>query len=249
MQTRPTPITGVTALLEGFSLISRPGLRRFVAVPLLINLLLFSAAIWWGYSELSLLGDWIERRLPDWLDWLSWLLWPLYMVSVILIGFYAFTLIANVIAAPFNSLLAERVEQLLDAGNEPATQGWGDLLLSIIPDTLTALKKLLRGLLLAIPFLILFLIPLLNLAAPVLWFLYGAWTLAASYLDYPMDNHRIPYREQRSLRRKRLFTSLTFGSAVMGATLIPLVNLIVMPAAVAGATLLWLRHYRPAQSS
>ena len=40
--------------------------------------------------------------------------------------------------------------------------------------------------------------------------------------------------------------SLGFGAAVTAAMMVPVLNFLVMPAAVAGATLLWLDHMRPA---
>ncbi|GAB6042291.1 sulfate transporter CysZ [Endothiovibrio diazotrophicus] len=238
------PFSGAAAALRGFGLIFRSGLRRYVMVPLVINLLLFGGAIWWGLVELDSLKLWIDGQLPSWLDWLSWLLWPLYFLAVALVGFYTFTLVANVVAAPFNGLLAEKVERLLTGQSLEEGDGWSDALKEAIPATLSALGKLARGLLLAIPFLVLFLIPVVNIIAPFLWLAYGSWMLAAEYLDYPMDNHKIPYKEQRGMRRRRMLSTLTFGAVIMGATLIPVVNFLVMPAAVAGATALWVSKHR-----
>ena len=238
------PFSGMSAALRGFGLIFRSGLRRYVFVPLLINLLLFGGAIWWGMVELESLQGWIDGQLPAWLDWLSWLLWPIYFLAVMLVGFYAFTLVANVIAAPFNGLLAEKVERLLTGQPLDEGEGWSDALKGAIPAILSALSKVMRGLLLAIPFLVLFLIPGINIIAPFLWLAYGSWMLAAEYLDYPMDNHKIPYKEQRGRRRGRMLSTLGFGGVVMTATVIPVVNFLVMPAAVAGATALWVAKHK-----
>lgn len=238
------PFSGASAALRGFGLIFRSGLRRYVFVPLMVNLLLFGGAIWWGMVELESLQGWIDGQLPSWLDWLSWLLWPLYFLAVVLVGFYAFTLVANVIAAPFNGLLAEKVERLLTGQSLDEGDSWADALKGAVPAIIAALSKLVRGLLLAIPFLVLFLIPVVNIIAPFLWLIYGAWMLAAEYLDYPMDNHKIPYKEQRIRRRGRMLSTLSFGGVVMAATLIPVINFLVMPAAVAGATALWVTKHK-----
>ncbi|MEN8761084.1 MAG: EI24 domain-containing protein, partial [Thiogranum sp.] len=37
-------------LLQGFSLLRKPGLRRFVLMPLLINIVLFGGLVWWAYG-------------------------------------------------------------------------------------------------------------------------------------------------------------------------------------------------------
>ncbi len=110
------PVSGAGYLLAGLRLITRPGLRRFVAIPLGINILVFSAAIYWGVSRFEGLIAWLQSRLPrlpDWLSWLRWLeqglewvLWPLFIMLAALLVFYGFTLVANLISAPFNGLLA-----------------------------------------------------------------------------------------------------------------------------------------------
>ena len=50
--------------------------------------------------------------LGAWLDWLRYLLWPLFVLTAVLLVFYTFSLLTNLIAAPFNGLLAEAVEKL-----------------------------------------------------------------------------------------------------------------------------------------
>jgi CysZ protein len=55
----------------------------------------------------------MQSAVPDWLGWLEWLLWPVFILALLIIVFYSFTLIANLIASPFNGLLAEKTEALL----------------------------------------------------------------------------------------------------------------------------------------
>ena len=90
-----------------------------------------------------------------------------------------------------------------------------------------------------------------NPAAPVLWFGLGTWMMALQYGDYPMDNHRYSLAQvKRELRREPL-TSLGFGAAVMLGSMVPVLNFLIMPAAVCGATIYWverLNRPRPAQT-
>jgi len=233
------PIGGAGYLLRGMRLIMQPGLRRFVLLPLLINILVFSAAIWYGVSRLESFLAWMESRLPSWLQWLDWVLWPLFVLVLVILVFYGFTLVANLLAAPFNGLLAEKVERYLTGRPLHEGGGWKKVLITLVPTLLDELRKLLFAALVAVPFLILFLIPGINLAAPVLWFLYTAWMLTLEYSDYPMGNHGLRFREIRArLRRKRVL-GLGFGAATAGLTMVPIVNFIVMPSAVAGATAMW----------
>lgn len=242
---RGNPFAGAACLVQGLKLIVQPGLRRFVAIPLLVNTVLFAGLIWLGVHELEALTAWLEGQLPSSLSWLRWLLWPLFVITALLIVFYGFSVLANLIAAPFNGLLAERVEQHLTGRRpEQSTASWQAVLKDLVPAILMELRKLLYGLLWAIPFLILFLIPVLNLAAPFLWLAFGAWMLVLEYADYPMGNHDLPFPEQRRRLGQQRLTSLGFGAAALLLTMIPVANFIAMPAAVAGATALWVQRLK-----
>ena len=234
-------IQGAAYPLRGLRWLLRPGIRGFVLTPLLINTLLFGAAIWLSASEFDGFLNWLLAKLPAWLDWLRWLLWPLFAATVLLVGFYTFNLLANFFASPFNSLLAERVEDLVNPGvlRPPGRPLWRE----IIRTPGTELKKLVYFLLRAIPLLIPFLIPVVNTIAPFIWGLFTAWMLALQYLDYPLGNHLIPFAEQRRLLGGRRWLALGFGSTVLLLTMIPVVNFLAMPAAVIGATLLWVEQF------
>lgn len=242
------PVSGPAYLLEGMRLIASPGLRRFVAIPLGINILVFAAALYWGINRFEGLIAWLHSllpTLPDWLAWLErgldWILWPLFILLAVVLVFQGFTLIANLIAAPFNGLLAEKVANHLRGGSPDSTAGMGQVLTTLIPALLDEVRKLLYALLWAIPFFVLSLV--LPLIGPLLWFLFSAWILALEYLDYPMGNQGFGAREIRRRLRGRLVLSLGFGAATVGLTMIPLVNFIAMPSAVAGATALWVGEF------
>ncbi len=87
-------------------------------------------------------------------------------------------------------------------------------------------------------------LPGVNVIAAPCWFLLSCWLLALEYVDYPASNHAIGFKELRRRLRTRRTLALGFGTSVVVATLIPVVNLFVMPAAVAGATALWVREFR-----
>ncbi|MFV3016186.1 sulfate transporter CysZ, partial [Pseudomonas sp. KHB2.9] len=107
----PAPVlSGPQYLREGLKLVLSPGLRLFVLLPLAINLVLFVGLIYFAGHQFSLWVDALMPTLPGWLSFLSYILWPLFVVLVVLMVFFTFTMLANVIAAPFNGFLAEKVE-------------------------------------------------------------------------------------------------------------------------------------------
>jgi CysZ protein len=235
------PFSGALYFLRGVRLIFAPGVRAYVAVPLAVNVLLFSALIYFGTGEFGELLDWL---LPDWLDWLSWVLLPLFVVVALVIVFFTFSLVGNLIAAPFNGLLAEAVECHLTGTTIPG--GWKKMLADLGRTMASELRKLAYIVLWGIPVLVLFVIPGLNVAAPFIWMLFGAWMLAISYVDYPMGNHSLTFPEQRRRLGERRYLALGFGGAVMCALAIPVLNFLVIPAAVAGATILWVERLQEA---
>jgi len=230
------PLTGANYLMQGLNLIMRPGLRRFVLIPLLVNTLIFSLLAWFGISQFQELINWL---LPEesWLSFLRWLLWPLFAFTMMLVIVYSFTVLANLIAAPFNSQLAEQVELLL-SGSSPKL-ATGSIMKSIIPTLKSELGKLGYFLIRAIPLLILFAIPGVNIIAPVLWLLFNAWFLALEYADYPMANNNLNFKAQHARLKTSRLTSLGFGGGTTLLMMIPILNFLAMPAAVAGATIYW----------
>ena len=237
-----SPIAGFRHALSGLTLIFKPRLRRFVMVPLLVNILVFSLLIWGGTE---LFSHWMARLLPadSWLSYLEWLLWPLFALTAVLVVFYTFTVIANLIAAPFNGLLAEQVEMYLTGKKvSEDEEGWEKMIKNILPSLYGELKKILYFLLRAIPLLILFLIPGLNVIAPFLWLAFSAWYLSLEYGDYPMGNHGIMFQEQHDRLKRIRFKAMGFGAGVLLMMAIPGINFLAMPAGVAGATALWTRE-------
>ena len=235
--------TGMHYLLQGLRLIRQPGLRRYVAIPLLVSTVVFTGAIFGLKHWLGIFINMLLGYLPSWLDWLSYLLWPLSAMAGVLIIFYTFSLLTNLIAAPFNGMLAEAVEKHL-TGQPVETGGWQALAKDIIPSIFSELRKLLYFILRAIPLGILFLIPGINLAAPFIWALFSAWMLVIEYIDYPMGNHLLHFSQQRMLLRQRRILSYGFGGSSLLMTMIPFVNFLAMPASVAGATAMWVAELK-----
>ncbi len=232
--------SGAGYMLEGFSLLRKPGLRRFVLMPLLINILLFGGLIGWAYGWVDGTSRALLSDLPEWLYWLRYIVVPVFVLTSLVVIFYGFSILANLIAAPFNGLLAEAVECHLTGTSLQG--GWRQLWRDIVPSIMSELRKLLYFALRALPLLLLLLVPLINVAASVLWILFSAWMMTVQYMDYPMANHQLFFKEQRARLRKRPLLAWSFGGLVMFCTLVPVVNFIVMPAAVAGATAIWVRE-------
>ncbi|NER65882.1 sulfate transporter CysZ [Pseudomonas sp. MAFF212427] len=235
-------LSGPQYLREGLKLVLSPGLRLFVLLPLAVNLLLFVGLIYVAGHQFSLWVDTLMPTLPSWLSFLNYLLWPLFVVLVGLMVFFTFTMLANVIAAPFNGFLAEKVEVVV-RGNDPFPDfSWAELV-AMVPRTLSReLRKLGYFAPRALALFILSWIPVVNIIAAPLWLLFGIWMMAIQYIDYPADNNKLSWQDMLAWLRAKRWQSLGFGGSVYLVLLIPFVNILMMPAAVAGATLFWVRE-------
>ncbi|OXR99960.1 sulfate transporter CysZ [Shewanella algae] len=238
--------SGVNYFLEGFSLIKRPGLRSFVFIPLMINLLLFAGVIYFAIGQLGNVFAWLEGRLPDYLSWLNVILWPLAIITLLVLLSFIFSSVMNWLAAPFNGLLAEKVEQLL-TGKPLNTGGTLDLIKDLPRILGREWQKLVYYLPRAILILLLFFIPVIGQTVfPVVWFIFSAWMMSIQYCDYPFDNHKVAFKEMKFALKNTKGSSMSFGAAVTLFSMIPIVNFIVMPVAICGATSMWVDKYREA---
>ena len=236
---------GTDYFTAGFRLVLQPGLRLFVLLPLSINLLLFIGLISVAVQQFDVLLDTFMPSLPDWLSFLEYVLWPMFALLVLVIMFFTFTMMANLLAAPFNGFLSEKVEGVVRGTDLSPPFNWSELL-AMVPRTISReLRKLAYFLPSAIALLLLSLIPGINIVATPLWIVFGVWMMAVQYIDFPADNHKLGWNEMLAWLREKRWQSLGFGGMTYLVLLIPVVNLLAMPAAVAGATLFWVREGNP----
>ncbi|WP_041522490.1 sulfate transporter CysZ [Gilvimarinus agarilyticus] len=244
------PAHAVDYLTRGAGLLVSPGLKRFIIVPLLANIVVFTLAT---VALIHLFSDFLTFLmgwLPGWLEFLAWLLWAIFACVILFVYGYSFNVITNLIAAPFYGILAEKIEQKL-TGVTPPEETWAQLIPRTLGRELVKLWYFItRGLLVLLLVLVSWFIPGLNLVVLVVGALWSAWCMAVQYIDYPADNHQTPFDRMRYLLGQAPLTSYPFGGMVMLASMIPIVNIFAMPIAVAGATVYWvesLRHQNLAQ--
>lgn len=236
-------IDGFALPFRGLRLIFRPGFRRYVMMPLLLNIVVFGLLAWLGVAYFE---QFMGHYLPEesWWSFLRPLLWVVFALAYAMILFFGFTLLANLIASPFNGILAAKVEESITG--TPPKGAQVSLVAAIWPAIRAELSKLLYMASRMVPLLILLLIsalvPGLNLLVSALWLAAGFWFLAVEYGDYPMANHDIAPKDQRALLKRRRFKTLSFGAGV-GAMMLFL-GFVAMPAAVAGASIYWSRDLR-----
>lgn len=235
-------MTGIDCVFEGLRLIRQPGLRRYVIIPVLINVVIVTAILVYAFFMFEAWVDAVVGQLPDWASFLSWLIWPIAVLAAIIFLMYGFTIVANLIAAPFNAVLSTRVEQQLvgQLDDIPEIAWW-----KVIPRAIgRELGKIFYFLPRLVGLLILTLIPVVNIVAPILLLLFSAWMMAVEYTDYAADNNEVGFRDLRRRLAGMRIQSLLFGIFAYLLMAIPVLNLVLMPAAVAGGTVYWAKNLR-----
>ncbi|NNL56727.1 MAG: sulfate transporter CysZ [Pseudomonadales bacterium] len=238
--------SGAGYLLRGFALLKHKRILPFVIAPLLINIALF-------YFGLGYLYEWFTGwltpfmdRIPAWLAFVEWLLTALFYLAALLLVAFGFTFVANLVGSPFYGLMAEQVE-LIQLGSTNSTAFSGLALLRSVPGAIAReLKKLVYYLLHALPILLLSLAALvitpLATLMPFIWFWFGAKMLALEYIDYAYDNNQLAFSTLRADLKAHKHSRFGFGAITTLASMIPVLNILTIPAAVCGGTLFYLER-------
>ncbi len=239
---------GFQYFCRGLRLISGKSLRHFVIVPLIINMVLFSGMIYLLFRQAGVWVDHLVSSLPAWLDFVRYPVWLLLLLVVIMVVFFTFTMLANLIASPFNGLLSEKVEEILTGRKADQPFAWRDLPALVGRSFRREFEKFGYFAPRALLLLGLSLLPVINLLAAPLWLLFSIWMMAVQYVDFPADNRNTGWSEMLAWLRRHRRDTLGFGGTVYLAMLVPGLNLVVIPAAAAGAPVFWLQGQAPDQS-
>ena len=230
------PSLGIRAFAEGFRLARHPALRHYIWIPALISLVVITVGLYFGFDYMTGLSERTIAQLPDWLGWLDVVLLPLMYLIGVFGGAWLFALLAVLIASPFLGALSGALEKLcFGKAPNPESGLWTDISSSLAREG----RKLLYHLPRLLAVFLITLIPVVNLAAPAIWLLFGAWTMAVQFVDYPTENRQEPFAVTLDKLRDHRGAALAFGLCATVALMIPLLNFLLIPVAVAGGTLLW----------
>lgn len=226
------PLSGPAWLLRGYRLLLKPGIRGFMLIPLLGNMLLFALGASLAFYGLEAAFD---RWLPEAVGWLRYALYPIAALLLLVLAFFSATLVGNLLLAPFNGLLADRVERAL-TGSSPSqanNERWTATMRRALRDELRKLGYILPRLL---GVFVLGWIPFVGVIAVPIGLVLGAWLLALEFAGNPLGNWGYKFADQRAYVRARPGRFIAFGFSAMGAALLPVFNFALIPAAIAGMT-------------
>ena len=230
-----------------FVYFQHPGLVRFWIFPILLTAL-FLGLVTWGavaWHDDVLRWMWEEPTGEGWwvsvLGFVHGLLGFLVGVVLFLVGLVAVVALTSVVSAPFNDALSAEVERLL-TGRDSEPFSFAGLLRDLVGTVGVELVKLTLYLTVMGPLLLLSLV--IPVVGPILYSVFGffftAVYFAIDYVDWPAARRSKSLAYRVDVVRARPTAMIGFGTGVWLFLFLPLVNLLFMPAAVAGGTLLFL---------
>lgn len=241
-------MTGIfRALLLPFSSIpftlKDPILRRFILIPLLVNIAIFLIAI----ASFTWLDHLLMSRLTSMLGtgwWVPLLTWVLGIILFIAFGAgmtLSFTFLANLIGGIFFETLSQRTENRLTSNNVSAPEG--SLFSMLYRNIREEIKGMLFFLLVWIGLLAVFFIPVIGqLLFPIVSFVWAAIGMSFEFIGPMAERHGWLFKEKQAFIRQHLIESIALGSSVFLMAMIPVVNLAFMPFAVVAGTRWLISH-------
>lgn len=244
-----TFLAGARALGTGFGMLLRaPKLLLLGALPALLSAIVLLAG--WG-ALLYYSGDLVTAMTPfadGWADmWrqaLRALLAVVLLGAAALLGSVSFIALTLLIGGPFYEHIAEQAEERL--GLDTSDDGAG-----LVRSTARGIRDSVRLVLItavgAVGLFALGFVPFVGqIAAPVLGALFGAWMISLEMVGLVFQRRGMTLGDRhRALRRNRARV-FGFGLPTYLLCLVPVAQLVVVPSAVVGGTVLAHRVLDPA---
>jgi uncharacterized protein involved in cysteine biosynthesis len=249
---------GFRTLFDGLGLLRRQRrLWALASVPLLFSIAFVTLAVG---LVIGFAGE-VHAFLTFWMPaleagaWYTWLWIGPARLLLALVGYALFLvatavavlaglLVANLVASPFLDVLSWRVEQIVTGAVEEQTdEGVAGLLRDAVRSLANESRRLLfflvvAGVIVAVGVVV----PGAQLLAGPALTAFTILFLPLDYTGFVLDRRRVAFRERRSWVWRNLSTMAGFGSAAFATSLIPGLNLLMLPALVVAGTLLALRN-------
>lgn len=216
-------------------------LYKYIFIPFIINVAVFFMA---AYGGLSVFGYFVAQHLPQGDIWywliLKGLIWISAILLTIILVFFSFTVLGNLIASPFNDVLSERSEEILSG--EVVDAGPFSPILFIKDTGKTLLNEALKMSLFVCCMLFLFALNLIPVLGVMLYstlaFLLTVYFLVIEYTGFVFSRNHLTFKDQRKFILENKLLCSGFGCGAFILLAIPFVQLFSIPMGVVGATLL-----------
>ena len=243
-------LTGVGFLGRGLGMYARrPGLMFLGLIPAMISFVVLVAAF---VAMVYYVDNVVTWATPFADDWPVSARDPARLVVIlgvaaawVVLSFLAYVALTLLIGQPFYEAISKRVEdELGGVPGEINVSFWKSLPRTVFD----SIRLALFAAVVAVCIFLLALLPVVGTVTSfVLQALLGGWVLTVELTSVPFERRGLRYRHRKRALRQNRSMALGFGAATVVSFLIPLGAIVVMPAAVAGATLLSRRILQPGE--
>ncbi|NOY13464.1 MAG: cysteine biosynthesis protein CysZ [Deltaproteobacteria bacterium] len=239
----------VASFARGFSyplraarfLAKKPGLLKYLLIPFVINLLIFTLSVYFGLDLFQWLLATYAPSTEVWYGVILYsLAWTVAMLLTVVTVFFSFTVVGNLIASPFNELLSEHTEALLVGGKPDERFSVGRFWKEAKYAVLVEIKKLSVFILCMLLLFAINLVPGVgSLIYAVLAPIFTLFFLVVEYMAFVLMRKQLSFTQQRRYISRRPVLMTGFACSIFLLLAIPFVQFFCIPLAVVGATLLW----------
>lgn len=213
---------------------------RFGMLPALITLVGYAAAlaalVVWSDDLASWATPFADGWTSAWRDLFRGLLTAVVIGGGLLLAVISFTAVTLLVGQPFYESLAQRVD--VSEGNAPDVPN-RSALRELWIGVRDSVRLLVRVAAFGVVLFALGFVPAVGqTVVPAVGFCVSGFFVALELAGVSMQRRDIELRERLRLMRGRLMLVLGFGVPLVLAFLVPFVAVVLMPGAVAGATLL-----------
>jgi len=229
---------GFTIPFQGLKfLFSNKKLFTYVSLPVLINLVLYALITFLFVRFMSGSLDFLPMDV-----WYGKFLYFLIIgVGVVLLLFlliFAFVAITNILGAPFYEFLSRKTSKILKTEDKEEKHTTKENLKILWESFGSGIKRILIFLASQIMLLIISLFPLIGATIITIFnILITSWFLAMEFLDFEFDRREWTFDQKMQAWKKHRWSMLGFGLGALLGSLLPVFNLIFLPACVVGASL------------
>lgn len=234
-------LAGSRILGTGFAVIARsPGLLLLGALPALLSVVLLVGALGGLLYLASDITTWLTPFAttwsPMWRDAVRVVVGLAIVAAAALLASVTFIALTLAIGGPFYEYIAEQAERRLGLDTSDDGSGWFRMLGRGIAGSLQLIVMSIvgAGLLFVLGF-----VPVLGqTVVPVLGAVFGAWIVSLEMVGMVFQRRGLTMRDRRRALGHQRATALGFGLPAYLLCLVPILQLVVIPAAVVGGTLL-----------
>lgn len=240
---------GLRYPFEGLAFIRRHRLWGMAVVPIIVNVVLFiillTVTIWIAVPWLDRLEAWMTPNATSSelfrgiMSVVSWIIWVAAVLLVIIVDSILLLLLGQAVASPFLDLLSEKVEVIV-LGTEPEPTTVARTIRSVVVACADVIWSLTFWLLVNLPILLINFVPVIGTAvAAILSFCFTALLLTQEFAGLTMARQLVSYPGRFRVVWRNRWLSLGFGSTAMLMVMVPVINLVLLPLAAVGGTLLY----------